>query len=85
MGQEMNDYKKATLQMIRERGGRLDEKDDDELAGMYHEWSEETANAGWLMHSERGIAAFYEWATTAPCDRKRPNAGIHRPRSGPVE
>ena len=68
---EMNGYKEQTIQMIRKLGGRLDEKTDDELADLYHEWSEETASAGWLMHSERGVTAFYEWATTAPCDRKR--------------
>ena len=72
----MNDYKAKTIQMIREHGGRLDEKTDEELADLYHEWSEETASAGWLMHSERGVTAFSEWATTAPCDRKRPNVEV---------
>lgn len=70
----MDDYKEQTIQMIRKLGGRLDEKTDEELADLYREWSKETASAGWLMHSERGVTAFSEWATTAPCDRKRPNA-----------
>lgn len=74
----MNDYKEQTIQMIRKLGGRLNEKTDDGLADLYHEWSEKTASAGWLMHSERGVTAFYEWATTAPCDRKRHNVGGNR-------
>lgn len=70
---KMIDYKAQTIRMIRERGGRLAEKTDDELANLYHEWSKETASAGWLMPSERGVYSFYEWATTAPCDRVRSN------------
>lgn len=64
-----DEYKQKTIAMIRECDGRLSSKTDDELACLYREWSSVTASAGWLLHSDRGIKAFYEWATVAPCDR----------------
>lgn len=69
----MEDHEKATIKIIRDHGGRLDGKSDHALAELYREWSQETASAGWLTPSERGIAAFYDWATIAPCDRPQQN------------
>jgi len=68
---DIGEYEAQTIGLIRERGWRLNKKTDEEIAALYHEWSEESACAGWLMHDDMVITSFCEWATTAPCDRER--------------
>ena len=63
------DYEKQTIQEIRCLGSRLSGFTDYKLRELYREWSQETACAGWLGCSKRGLKAFAEWATVAPCDR----------------
>lgn len=70
----MEDYRKKTLEMIRRFGGRLEAFSDDALSDLYHEWSEMTYSAGWWSPHQEHVKRFCEWATTAPCDRKTPNA-----------
>lgn len=65
----MNEYKQKTIATIRDHSDKLSSKTDDQLADLYREWSNITASANWLMHSEPGIKAFCRWATIAPCDR----------------
>lgn len=65
----MNEYKCNTIAVIRAHSARLAEMTDDELVQLYGEWSQQTASAGWLIHSQSAIEGFCWWATVAPCDR----------------
>lgn len=67
----MEQYRIDAVAMIRKHGGRLNALSYEQIAELYTEWFNKTACANWLSPRERTIAMFYEWATTAPCDRRR--------------
>lgn len=66
----MTNYQSKTLKKIRSTSSLLIPFSDEWLIQLYHEWSEETACAGWL-DSTQGVEEFCTWAVTPPCERKR--------------
>jgi len=73
----IEDYQKRTLEMIRDKGSRLNDLSQDGIKELYRQWSKSTMSAGWLMHTENGINSFIQWATTAPCDFSQNAERIH--------
>ena len=57
------------IQRIRDLDTRLNSLSDEELAELYHQWSEIHYSASWLEMNERTVKKFVCWATTAPCDK----------------
>lgn len=64
----IKDYRKETIDLIKSESPILASKSDMAIMEMYSRWSQINYSASWLIHSNRGIAAFIKWATTSPCD-----------------
>ena len=64
----IEEYRKETIDLIKSASPILASKSDMAITEMYSYWSQINYSASWLMHNNRGIAAFIKWATTSPCD-----------------
>jgi hypothetical protein len=59
-------YELDTIAKIRARSDILRSLNDEQLANLYHQWSETFYSAGWLMDSNETLNSFVNWATTPP-------------------
>jgi hypothetical protein len=66
----MKEYEKKLVDAVRRKSARLRVKSDERIIELYNEYSQQHYCAGWLTQSEKGVNAYIEWATTAPCDIK---------------
>jgi hypothetical protein len=63
---KLRQYEKLTISRIRAHSDILRSLSDEELADLYHQWSETFYSAGWLIDSNESLNAFVNWATTPP-------------------